>query len=192
MKEYAPNHYEKAFGNWLVENQVEFVSTADQHAPVFGQSHMKSFDFLLCPSKGKKIIAEVKGRHFKGANLEGLSHLECWVTTEDVDGLAAWQKTLGTEYDATFIFAYKVQNIDVDFDGREIFEFGDDRYFFFDLRKSGRGLRVFARRVERRGLFYKYFVSQDHLPGRYVEVKDRKTIQGIYDRYAKEKDIFSD
>ena len=22
MKEYAPNHYEKAFGNWLVENQI--------------------------------------------------------------------------------------------------------------------------------------------------------------------------
>ena len=134
MKESAPNDYEKAFGNWLIENQVEFVSTADQHAPVFEQSSMKSFDFLLCPPSGKKIIAEVKGRRFKGAKLEGLSHLECWVTTDDVDGLSLWQKTLGPEYDATFIFAYKVQNIDVDFDGREIFEFGDDHYFFFAVR----------------------------------------------------------
>ncbi|MGD0077133.1 MAG: HYExAFE family protein [Sedimentisphaerales bacterium] len=134
MKESAPGDYEKAFGNWLIENQVEFVSTADQHAPVFEQSNMKSFDFLLCPPSGKKIIAEVKGRRFKGSKLEGLSHLECWVTTDDVDGLAAWQKTLGSEYDATFIFAYKVQNIDVDFDGREIFEFGDNHYFFFAVR----------------------------------------------------------
>jgi hypothetical protein len=134
MKDTTSNHYEKAFGNWLIENQVEFISTADQHKPVFEQSTLKSFDFLLFPSSDKKIIAEVKGRRFKGTKLAGLSRLECWVTTEDVDGLAAWQKTLGPDYDATFIFAYKVQNVDVDFDGRDIFDYNDDRYLFFAIR----------------------------------------------------------
>ena len=134
MKEFAPNHYEKAFGNWLIENQVEFVAAADQHKPVFEHSDLKSFDFLLCPATGKKIIAEVKGRHFKGTTLTGLARLECWVTTEDVDGLAAWQKTLGQGYEAVFIFAYRLQNIDVDFDGREIFDFNDDRYMFLAVR----------------------------------------------------------
>ncbi|MFH1371638.1 MAG: HYExAFE family protein [Planctomycetota bacterium] len=134
MKDAAPNHYEKAFAGWLVENQVEFVTAADQHKPVFEKSELKSFDFLLCPSSGKKIIAEVKGRHFKGTTLAGLARLECWVTTDDVDGLAAWQQTLGPDYEAAFIFAYRVQNVDVDFDGREIFDCSDDRYLFLAVR----------------------------------------------------------
>ena len=134
MKEYAPNHYEKAFENWLIDNHIEYVPAADQHKPVYEKSQLKSFDFLLCPSSGKKIIAEVKGRHFKGTTLAGLSRLECWVTTEDVDGLAAWQKTLGDDYDSAFIFAYRFQNIDVDFDGRDIFDFNEDKYLFLAVR----------------------------------------------------------
>ena len=134
MKDFAPNHYERAFENWLIDNHIEYVPAGDQHKPVFEQSSLKSFDFLLCPSSGKKIIAEVKGRHFKGTTLAGLSRLECWVTTEDVDGLAAWQKTLGDDYDSAFIFAYRFQNIDVDFDGREIFDFNEDKYLFLAVR----------------------------------------------------------
>jgi len=134
MKDATPNHYERAFENWLIDNHIEYVQASDQHKPVFEQSSLKSFDFLLCPASGKKIIAEVKGRRFKGTTLAGLARLECWVTTDDVDGLAAWQQTLGTDYDATFIFAYKVQNIDVDFDGRGIFDFNDDRYLFLAVR----------------------------------------------------------
>jgi len=126
----APNHYEKAFENWLIDNHIEYVPAADQHKPVFERSTLKSFDFLLCPPSGRKIIAEVKGRHFKGTTLAGLSRLECWVTTDDVDGLADWQKTLGADYDSAFIFAYRVQNIDVDFDGREVFAFNEDHYLF--------------------------------------------------------------
>ncbi len=130
MKDSAPNHYERAFENWLIENQVEYVPAGDEHKPVFENSTLKSFDFLLCPPNGKKIIAEVKGRRFKGTTLANLSSLECWVTTEDVDGLAAWQKTLGSDYQAMFVFAYRFANIDVDFDGREVFYFNDDRYLF--------------------------------------------------------------
>ncbi|MBN2020930.1 MAG: HYExAFE family protein [Sedimentisphaerales bacterium] len=134
MKESAPNHYERAFENWLIENQVEYVPAAEQHKPVYEQSNLKSFDFLLCPASGKKIIAEVKGRRFKGTTFAGLSRLECWVTTEDVDGLAAWQKILGEDYDAMFFFAYKSQNVDVDFDGRDTFEYDNGRYLFFAVR----------------------------------------------------------
>jgi hypothetical protein len=134
MKDTTPNHYEKAFGNWLIEKQVEFVAAGEQHKPVYENSLLKSFDFLLCPRGGKKIIAEVKGRRFKGTTLAGLSRMECWVTTEDVDGLAAWQKTLGKEYDSAFIFAYKVENVDVDFDGRDVFDYNDNHYLFMAVR----------------------------------------------------------
>ncbi len=130
MRDSAPNHYERAFERWLIESGIEYVPAGEQHKPVYENSSMKSFDFLLCPSGGKKIIAEVKGRRFRGTTLEGLKGFECWVTTEDVDGLAAWQKTLGPEYEAAFIFAYRIQNIDVDFDGRGVFEYDGGCYFF--------------------------------------------------------------
>ena len=134
MKDSAPNHYERAFESWLIDNHIEYVPAGDQHKPVFERSSLKSFDFLLCPASGRKIIAEVKGRHFKGTTLANLSRLECWVTTEDVDGLVDWQKTLGPDYDAAFIFAYKVQKVDVDFDGREVFDFDEGHYLFLGVR----------------------------------------------------------
>ena len=134
MKDSAPNHYEKAFENWLIENHIEYIPAADEHKPVFLGSELKSFDFLLCPRMSQKIIAEVKGRHFKGTTLQKLSGLECWVTTDDVDGLAAWEKILQPGYESVFIFAYRFQNVDVDFDGREIFDFNSDRYLFLAVR----------------------------------------------------------
>jgi len=134
MRELAPNHYEKAFENWLIDNHIEYVPAGEQHKPVFEHSTLKSFDFLLCPGSGKRIIAEVKGRQFKGTTLAGLSRLECWVTTGDVDGLASWQQTLGPGYEAAFIFAYRIQNVDVDLNGREVFDFSNGRYLFLAVR----------------------------------------------------------
>ena len=41
---------------------------------------------------------------------------------------------LGQEYQAVLVFVYKVEKVDVDFDGREVFDFGLDRYVFFCVR----------------------------------------------------------
>jgi hypothetical protein len=53
------------------------------------------------------------------------------VTTEDIDGLVGWHRTLGSGYTGLFIFAYRADKIDVDFDGREVFDFDNGRYLFF-------------------------------------------------------------
>jgi len=131
MKKFNLNHYERAFETWLIDNRVEY-SIADEHKrATFGPSNIKSFDFLLHPPSGQTIIAEVKGRLFKGKTLEKLAGLECWVTTDDVDGLAGWQQAFGPGHTACFVFAYKVENVDVDFDGRDFHNFDDNRYVFF-------------------------------------------------------------
>ncbi|UCG56265.1 MAG: HYExAFE family protein [Phycisphaerales bacterium] len=134
MREFSPNHYERAFENWLIDNGVEYV-TADEHRnPAFARHKLKSFDFLLYPRSGQVILAEVKGRKFKGTSFEKLAGFECWVTTEDVEGLTKWQEVFGPDHKGVFVFAYKVENIDVDFDGREVFEFEARRYMFFAVR----------------------------------------------------------
>jgi len=80
------------------------------------------------------IIAEVKGRSFKGTSFEKLTGFECWVTTEDIDGLTGWQDVFGSGHLAVFVFAYKMENIDIDFDGRDVYDFGSKRYVFFAVK----------------------------------------------------------
>ncbi|MHC4423728.1 MAG: HYExAFE family protein, partial [Planctomycetota bacterium] len=63
-----------------------------------------------------------------------LTSFECWVTADDVDGLARWQQVFGPDHTAVFVFAYKIENIDVDFDGRDVYDFAQDRYIFFAVK----------------------------------------------------------
>ncbi|MGD2094730.1 MAG: HYExAFE family protein [Phycisphaerales bacterium] len=131
MKEFSPNHYERAFENWLIDNRIRYNFIDEHEQAAFADCKVKNFDFLVYPSEGRKIIAEVKGRKFKGTSLEKLTGFECWVTAEDVDGLTRWRQILGSDYQAVFVFVYKVENVDVDFDGVEVFEFNENSYMFF-------------------------------------------------------------
>ena len=134
MKDFSPNHYERAFENWLIDNRIQYIAVDAQKRAAFGLSKIKSFDFLLYPRNQQIIIAEVKGRAFKGTNLAKLTGLECWVTTEDIEGLAGWQQVFGPGHIAVFVFAYKIENIDVDFDGRDVYDFAHNRYIFFCVK----------------------------------------------------------
>ncbi len=133
MKDFPPNHYERAFQNWLIDNRIQYIAIDEHKRAAFARCKVKSFDFLVYLANGQIIIAEVKGRKFKGTNLAKLTGFECWVTAEDVDGLVRWQQVFGTRYQAVFVFVYKIENIDVDFDGRDVFDFDTDKYIFFTI-----------------------------------------------------------
>jgi hypothetical protein len=134
MERLSANCYEEAFENWLIDNAVRYARAGAAVRAWAGAEPAKSFDFLLYGRGRAGIIAEVKGRRFAGTTLAGLAGLECWVTTDDVDGLHRWRQELGGECEAVFVFAYKIENIDVDFDGRRVFDFGGDKYIFFCIR----------------------------------------------------------
>lgn len=134
MKDSSENHYERAFENWLIDNRIEYEHVDKHKRVAFGHSDLKSFDFLLYPSNQSTIIAEVKGRRFKGTSLTKLAGFECWVTIEDIEGLTRWQRVFGEDHQAIFVFAYKMQNIDVDFDGRDYFDFDSNKYLFFCIK----------------------------------------------------------
>ena len=134
MKNFHLNHYERAFGNWLIDNHIQYIAVDEQKRAAFGRSKIKSFDYLLYPRNQQIIVAEVKGRKFKGTSFAKLAGFECWVTADDVDGLARWQQVFGRDHTAVFVFAYRIENIDVDFDGRDVYDFVQDRYIFFAVR----------------------------------------------------------
>ena len=133
MEYSSVNHYEKAFENWLIDNSIKYTAVDDSKRSAFGSSKIKSFDFLLYPAKQNTIIAEVKGRLFKAASFAGLTSLECWVTTDDIEGLVQWQKVFGSNHTIAFVFAYKIENIDVDFDGLNFYDYAAARYVFFTI-----------------------------------------------------------
>jgi len=134
VRETSDNHYERAFENWLIDGQVDYVR-ADEHKRIgaAGQS-VKNFDFLIYARSDRRVIVEVKGRTFHGTSLVGMKGLECWVTQDDVEGLLKWQEALGVDHEAVFVFAYRLIQADVDLDGREAFCYGSDRYVFFAVR----------------------------------------------------------
>jgi hypothetical protein len=134
MKDLSPNYYERAFENWLIDNQIKYTSIDEHKQAAFADCKIKSFDFLVYPPNKPTIIAEVKGRKFTGTSLEKMTGFECWVTTEDVDGLVKWQEILGPDYEAVFIFVYEIENIDVDFDGVDVLDFDNNRYVFFTVK----------------------------------------------------------
>jgi len=130
MDNHPVNHYEKAFENWLIDNRIKYTAIDQSKRAAFGKVKLKSFDFLLYRKNKPVIIAEVKGRVFKGTSFEKLSRMECWVPADDVEGLWRWQKVFGRGHEAFFIFAYGIENIDVDFDGRGVQESAEGRYIF--------------------------------------------------------------
>ena len=139
MRQFHRNQYEQAFENWLIDNRIQYIAVDEHKKAAFERCKIKSFDFLVFPRGGRTVIAEVKGRKFKGTSLARLAGLECWVTAEDVDGLANWQNIFGADHQAVLVFAYDVENIDVDLNGRDVFEFGATRYVFFCVRLDDYG-----------------------------------------------------
>jgi len=134
MKNFALNHYERAFENWLIDNSLRYIAVDEHKRAAFGHSGIKGFDFLLYPPSRKVIIAEVKGRLFKGISFAKLTGFECWVTADDIDGLTRWKQVFGPNHQAIFIFAYKIEKIDVDFDGRQVYNYQSNRYIFFCVK----------------------------------------------------------
>lgn len=141
MRDFSPNRYERAFENWLLDHRIDYVR-ADEHKRL-GPPHesVKNFDFLLYPRPDRKVIAEIKGRTFKGATPAARTGFECWVTMDDIESLHVWRQALGPDHEPAFVFAYHVARQDVDFDGCDVLEVGPDRYLFFcipldDYRRS--------------------------------------------------------
>ena len=134
MRNFGINDYERAFGKWLIDNRVHYTAVDEQKRAALGRSNLKSFDYLLYPPNQQIVVAEVKGRKFRGTSFVKLAGFECWVTTDDIDGLSKWQEVFGPTHTAAFIFAYRIAGVDVDFDGRDVYEFEGNNYIFFCIK----------------------------------------------------------
>lgn len=155
------NHYEEAFESWLCDNAVNYVYVDQHKRRSFSAEKVKTFDYLIYPPKpagqGQSnapiVIAELKGKVLRSATLAGLRSMECWVLLEDVRGMLKWRQVMAASTglgvaQAVFVFAYKLECIDVENDGFEIYDYGGNRYVFYcvDLADYTDNMKLRSRR----------------------------------------------
>ncbi len=129
MRDPADNHYARAFENYLLDHRLKFVAVDQQKRTALANVHIKSLDFIVHTRRCGELLIELKGRRFTGISLTGLTNLQNWVGIEDVEGMSAWQKVFDKSL-ALFVFAYMVVNVDIDTDGRQLYEFDNCNYLF--------------------------------------------------------------
>lgn len=130
MSQTGGTHYENAFEAWLKDNGFKYIPI-DQHKRfTYSKGNIKSFDFVFSPPGDAAYMAEIKGRKFSGTTFASFGSLQNWTTADDIKGLEEWVKIFKNRYQGLFIFVYDLENVDVDSDGREIFEFEGKRYVF--------------------------------------------------------------
>lgn len=167
------NHYERATAAWLRARGTAFVPVHEGQRAHLGGSQpaesVKSPDFLVLGTGGRSYVVDVKGRRFpagKGrrpcdgsvaqpgpwekvgqasGSTGGRNVFECWVTLDDLDGLARWTTRLGKDWSGLFLFAYWLADgLVTTGDMPDLYEFHGRQYLFRGalLEEFRAGMRV--------------------------------------------------
>lgn len=127
-------HYEQAFEHYLRANRAPYVAVDEARKSLLpagaASPAIKSFDFVVY-AEDRNLLVDVKGRMFGSANArlnESNRRFESWVTVEDVDGLAEWERLFGSGFTAAFVFLYCLRQQPPDALFEEVFEFGGKFY----------------------------------------------------------------
>ena len=130
------NLYEQAFECFLTENKLSFIWIDQSKCLELNDGPVKNFDFLIYPESRSSVLVELKGRTFKGTSLAGIKGLGGWVTFEDVQSLSHWldqfQKEAPTAQ-AVFVFAFRFENIDIETDGWDVYDYSGERFLFLAI-----------------------------------------------------------
>ena len=106
-------HYDAAFEEYLRARGWPYVAVDEAKKALFAGVALKSFDFLVYSRSGPNLLVDVKGRKFpdSGGGRRGRNTRawENWVTQDDLDGLADWQRVFGDGFVAMLVFAYWLQ-----------------------------------------------------------------------------------
>jgi len=98
-------HYEAAFEDLLRARRVPYVAVDEAKKALFAEVSLKSFDFLVYPPDGRKLLVDIKGRKVGGKGTASRSW-QCWVNREDIEGLSKWREIFGADYRVLLVFSY--------------------------------------------------------------------------------------
>ena len=127
-------HYETALEDYLCSRDVPYVAVDDSRRVIFAGAKVKSFDFLIYPNHGPHLIVDVKGRKFPYESGNARRYWENWVSRDDLEGLAEWQRVFGGGYRAAFVFAYWLSGDRERWPADGIHPFQESHYAFYCVR----------------------------------------------------------
>ncbi|MCK4871994.1 MAG: HYExAFE family protein [Phycisphaerales bacterium] len=103
-------HYDRAFEAYLRSRRVPYVAVDEAKKALLPdgrtRTNLKSFDFVIY-GQGRNLIVDVKGRKCASRQMRsGTGRLDNWVTRDDVESLAEWERLFGDGFAALFVFLY--------------------------------------------------------------------------------------
>jgi hypothetical protein len=148
-------HYERAFEGFLRARRIPYVAVDEARKSLVpdnvvaagpdAPAALKSFDFVIygidacAPGLGLtgNMLVDIKGRRIPpsrsrratSALLPG--RMDSWVTLDDVESLAHWERLFGEGFQAVFLFVYACDAQPPDALFQEVFE---DRGIWYVLR----------------------------------------------------------
>jgi hypothetical protein len=138
-------HYERAFETYLQERRLPYVAVDQAKKAVFAGAKVKSFDFLVYPPRGRKLLIDVKGRKCPWRYFVAGRPGPTWTTRSDVEGLAAWEEVFGPDYLGVFVFAYWLFDAPASAVSPRVFTHEQRGYAFVGAELSGYQARMRSR-----------------------------------------------
>jgi hypothetical protein len=103
------NHYEAAFEAYLQWHRLCYVAVDEARRALFGDTPIKSLDFVVYSPAGARLLIDVKGRRFPSGPEHNQRRVwESWSSLDDVRGLGQWVSLFGPGYQGLLVFAYHV------------------------------------------------------------------------------------
>lgn len=127
-------HYEAAFEDYLRAKALPYVAVDEAKKAIFGKIPIKSFDFIVCGSRGGNLLIDVKGRKFPdsvpSSKKSASRAWENWVTRDDIEGLRKWREIFGGGFQAVLVFAYWLQGPAMRAPFEDVHFFSEKHYAF--------------------------------------------------------------
>lgn len=127
-------HYEAAFEDYLRSQGLPYIAVDEHKKAIFSGARIKSFDFLLYRPSGPAWLVDIKGRKFPYHGAGGKRYWENWVTQDDLEGLAQWQRVFGDGFEAVLVFAYWLTDSQGRLPSARAHAFRDEYYSFLSVQ----------------------------------------------------------
>ena len=126
-------HYEAAFEDYLRSRGLPYVAVDETRKAIFAGTRVKSFDFLVYHDGGSNRLVDVKGRKFPYDTPGNSRQWENWVTDDDLQSLAEWERVFGEGFEAVLVFAYWLTSSGQDAPFQSLHPFRGEYYAFLAL-----------------------------------------------------------
>ncbi len=126
------NHYDAAFEAFLRNGRTPYVAVNEARRALWGDSSLKSLDFVVYSPTLGNLLIDVKGRLDAGPGCAA-RRWENWATTDDLECLQQWQQIFGTTFRALLVFAYQLPTPAVPTSLPEMLRFRDRSYAFYGV-----------------------------------------------------------